>query len=64
MSKPTYYLWKNDFSSQEELESAKDKYRKLGFRVVTYLDGPTDKNIHDGLKAVIRNHYNTQEVRL
>ena len=25
MSKPTYYLWKNDFSSQEEYETAKDK---------------------------------------
>ena len=29
----------------------------LGFRVVTYLDGQNDKNIHDGLKAVIKNHY-------
>ena len=57
MSKPTYYLWKNDFSSTEEYETAKDKYRKLGFRVVTYLDGQNDKNIHDGLKAVIKNHF-------
>lgn len=57
MSKPTYYLWKNDFSSEKEYEIAKDKYRELGFRVVTYLDGQNDKNIHDGLKAVIKNHY-------
>ena len=57
MSKPTYYLWKNDFSSTEEYETAKDKYRKLGFRVVTYLDGQDDKDIHMGLKAVIKNHY-------
>ena len=57
MSKPTYYLWKNDFSTQEEFEAAKVKFRELGFRVVTYLDGPSDKNIHDGLKAVIKNHY-------
>lgn len=57
MNKPTYYLWKNDFSTQEDFETAKEKYRKLGFRVVTYLDGQNDKNIHDGLKAVIKNHY-------
>ena len=57
MSKPTYYLWKTDFSSEKEYETAKDKYRELGFRVVTYLDGQNDKNIHDGLKAVIKNHY-------
>lgn len=56
MNKPTYYLWKNDFSSQEEYEKAKEKYRNLGFRVVSYLDGRNDKNIHDGLKAVIKNH--------
>ncbi|WP_373249137.1 hypothetical protein [Mediterraneibacter gnavus] len=58
MSKPTYYLWQNDFSSQEECNLAKEKYTKLGFRVVTYLDGTENKNIHDGLKAVIKNHYN------
>ena len=57
MNKPTYYLWKNDFSSSEEYDTAKDKYRRLGFRVVTYLDGQNDTNIHDGLKAVIKNHY-------
>lgn len=57
MSKPTYYLWRNDFSSQEEFEKAKEQYRKHGFRVVTYLDGQEDKNIHDGLKAIIKNHY-------
>ena len=57
MSKPTYYLWRNDFSSQEEFETAKEQYRKLGFRVVTYLDEKKDKNIHDGLKVIIKNHY-------
>ncbi len=57
MSKPTYYLWRNNFSSQEEFETAKEQYRKHGFRVVTYLDGKKDENIHDGLKAIIKNHY-------
>lgn len=61
MSKPTYYLWKNDFSSQEALETAKEAYRKQGFRIVTYLDGAKDKNIHDGLKAVIQNHWCREE---
>ena len=57
MKKPTYYLWKNNFSSQEEYEKTKEKYRNLGFRVVTYLDGKNDNNIHDGLKAVIKHHF-------
>ena len=57
MNKPTYYLWKNELSTHEEFEKEKEKYKKLGFRVVTYLDGQKDKNIHDGLKAIIKNHY-------
>lgn len=57
LNKPTYYLWNNDFSSQEELEKAEAEYKKLGFRVVTYQDGPKDKNIHDGLKEIVKNHY-------
>ncbi len=57
MHKPTYYLWKKDFSSEAEWKTVKETYRKLGFRVVTFLDGPEDKNIHDGLKAVLQNHY-------
>ncbi len=56
MHKTTYYLWRNDFSSQEEFETAKEKYRELGFRVVTYLDGKANTNIHDGLKAMLQNH--------
>ena len=42
---------------EQEYETAKNRYKELGFRVVTYLDGQNDKNIHDGLKAVIKNHY-------
>ena len=57
MRKPTYYLWKKDFSSEEEYTAAKNKDGNLGFRVVTYLDGQKDKDIHEGLKAVIKNHY-------
>lgn len=57
MNKSTHYLWKNDFSSQEEYEKIKENYKKHGFRVVTYVDGQNNKDIHDGLKAVIKNHF-------
>ena len=57
MSKPTYYLWKNVFQTQQEFEDIKAKYRDLGFRVVTFQDGSSDKDINEGLKAVISNHY-------
>ncbi len=56
MRKPTYYLWKDDFSTQEEFEKVKEEYRNLGFRVVTYLNGRSEKSIHDELKAIIKNH--------
>lgn len=57
MSKPTYYLWRNEFKSEQEFEEIKTKYRSLGFRVVTFLDGSQDKDINEGIRAVIRNHY-------
>ena len=56
MNKPTYYLWRNDFSSQQEFEEAKVLFLNLGFRVVVFLDGNSEKNIHDGLKSLIKNH--------
>jgi len=56
VKKPAYYLWRNDFSTQEEFERIKETLTKLGFRVVTYLDGAQDKSVHDGLKQLIRNH--------
>ncbi|WP_418462581.1 hypothetical protein [Frisingicoccus sp.] len=56
MRKPTYYLWRNDFSTQEEFEEVKEKYRNFGFRVVSYFDGRDKNSIHDGLKAIIKNH--------
>lgn len=61
MNKPTYYLWKNDFLTPEDFETAKEKYRRLGFRVVTYQDGHNEKDIHEGLKALIKNHYKGEQ---
>ena len=56
LQKPTYYLWRTDYTSSEDFEADKEKYRKIGFRVVTFADGQPDKNIHNGIKALIRNH--------
>lgn len=57
MKKPTYYLWRNDFSTQEEYKAAKERFERIGFRVVTYLDGNPDQDIHTGIKALVRNHW-------
>ena len=57
MKKPTYYLWRNDFSTQEEYKAAKERFERIGFRVVTYFDGKQDQDIHAGIKALVRNHW-------
>lgn len=56
MNRPTYYLWKTKDTTQEEYEAAKALYSKLGFRVVTFQEGDGQKDIHEGLKAMIKNH--------
>jgi hypothetical protein len=53
-SKPTYYIWKTEDMNNEEVEKRKLYWLSLGFRVVTFIDG--SKDIHSGLKAVIKNH--------
>lgn len=57
MARPAYYLWKSDFPNEDALSKEKKKYTDFGFRVVVYQDGPKENNIHDGLKALIKNHY-------
>ncbi len=56
MGKPIYYLWENDFPTREELDAAKEKFRKTGFRAVIFLEGHKSRNIHEGMKSVIQNH--------
>ena len=56
LRKPTYYLWRTDFSSQEKFEAERKKYADIGFRGVTLLDGDSNTNIHDGSKALGKNH--------
>ena len=57
LRKPTYYLWRNDFSSQEEFEAERRNYADIGCRGVTFLDGDSNTNIHDGIKALVKNHW-------
>jgi hypothetical protein len=56
-NKPTYYLWRNAFSTQEDFEAAKERFTKIGFRVVTFLDGQQNRDIHTAMKALIKNHW-------
>ena len=56
MRKPTYYLWKNDFTSQEEFVSAKEKYKKLERRI--YEETEIAANRYETAMTVIqRKHY-------
>lgn len=56
MAKPNYYLWKTEDISMEEIERKKQHWKALGFRVVTFVDGSKEKDINEGIKAVIKNH--------
>lgn len=60
MNKPTYYLWKADYATEEDFLRTKERYTNLGFRVVTYLDGDAKKDIHSGIKALIQHHLNEE----
>ena len=55
LQKPTYYLWRTDYTSSEDFEADKEKYRKIGFRVVAFADGQPDKNISVDSKPYKRN---------
>ena len=64
INKPTYYLWRDHFSTQEDFDAAKERFTRIGFRVVTYLDGQPNKDIHIGMKALIRNHWEDSPGRI
>ncbi len=63
MNKTTKYLCRTDYTSADDFAADKEKYRKIAFRVVTFADGQPAKTIHNGLKALIRNHI-TEMVRI
>lgn len=56
MNKPTCYLWKDDGTSQEKYEKARETYQTMGFRTVTFKSAPKSHDILDGIQAVIKNH--------
>lgn len=56
LRKSTYYIWRDDYSTQEEYKITKEHYTKMGFRVVTFKDGRSDYDIQEGIRAVIKNH--------
>lgn len=56
MAKATLYLWKTVEMTMNDLEIQKRYWRKLGFRVVVLIDGDAEKDINEGMKAVIKNH--------
>lgn len=60
MDKSTYYLWISEETDLEELEREKMYWKKLGFRVAVFIDGDNNKDINEGLKAVIRNHTSSE----
>lgn len=64
MRKPTFYLWRSYFSSQEEYLQAKERYKRMGFRVVTFMDGKEDRDIQEGICKVIKNHMTGERVKL
>ena len=56
MKKPTYYLWRDDYATQEEYINEKKRYTRMGFRVVTFKGGQNNLDIQQGIKSVIKNH--------
>ncbi len=57
LKKPTYYLWRALFTSEEEYESEKERYRRAGYRVVTFEDKGGNQRIADSLNTIAANHY-------
>lgn len=56
MKKGSHYLWRNGFSTQEEYEKTKEHFLQLGFYVTTFIQEKNDRNIHEGMKALLQNH--------
>ena len=54
LSKPTYYLWKAEFDSQQKFENVKTSLIDSGFRVVVYIDGKIDNDINTAMKCLIK----------
>lgn len=51
----TYYIWKDENKTNEEIELQANKYKSLGFKVVVY-NQSNDINITSGISNIINNH--------
>lgn len=63
MKKKSRYLWRNAFPTQEEYEKEKSRFSQMGFRIVTFIQGETGLNPHEGMKALLKNHISDTECK-
>lgn len=56
MQKPTCYLFRNEYATEEDFVFARDLYQDLGFRVVTYVEGNDPGKILDAFETILGNH--------
>lgn len=55
MKNPTYYIWKDESKTDEEIELQASKYKSLGFKVVVF-NQSSNTNIASGISNIINNH--------
>lgn len=60
LRKQTQYLWRNDFSSEDEFEKERKKYADQGFRVVAFLEGDSGADLCDRIRALLEKHPESQ----
>lgn len=56
LCKQTQYLWRNDFSSEDDFEKERKKYADQGFRVVAFLEGDSGADLCDRIRALLEKH--------
>lgn len=52
----TYYLFKYHDSTEYDYRKEREKYTRLGFHVVTFIEGPLESNLCDAIRTMIKNH--------
>lgn len=57
MCKPIYYIYLQN-NENESMEEKKERFKKMGFRVVLIREGKNinGETIHDGLVDIIQSH--------
>ncbi len=49
----TCCLWKDRFSTESEYENTKKRLQSLGYRVVTYIPGSSEKDMLDYFRLLL-----------